>query len=142
MYLLAPFMLQNFYKKILNQSYEDVRHFWDQNSQFLLNKIFGTTLCYYFHLPIGRKVFHLPQNKIFVWKTITVILSYLLADFIVQNFKKILPADPELWACAIYGSQNDPFPQIRIFSENLLMSLVSFIHAYLHARNQSQILIY
>ena len=96
MYLLAPFMLQNFYKKILNQSYEDVRHFWDQNSQFLLNKIFGATLCYYFHLPIGRKVFHLPQNKIFVWKTITVILSYLLADFIVQNFKKILPADPEL----------------------------------------------
>ena len=38
--------------------------------------------------------------------------------------------------------QNGPFPQIRIFLENLLMSLVSFIHAYLHARNQSQILIY
>ena len=37
--------------------------------------------------------------------------------------------------------QNGPFPQIRIFLENLLMSLVSFIHAYLHARNQSQILI-
>ena len=29
-----------------------------------------------------------------------------------------------------------------IFSENLLMSLVSFIRAYLHAKNQSQILIY
>ena len=28
------------------------------------------------------------------------------------------------------------------FSENLLMSLVSFIHVYLHAKNQSQILIY
>ena len=38
--------------------------------------------------------------------------------------------------------KNGPFPQIRIFLENLLMSLVSFIHAYLHARNQSQILIY
>ena len=38
--------------------------------------------------------------------------------------------------------QNGPFPQIRIFLENLLMSFVSFIHAYLHARNQSQILIY
>ena len=35
-----------------------------------------------------------------------------------------------------------PFPQMRIFSENLLMSLVSFIHTYLHAKNQSQILIY
>ena len=40
------------------------------------------------------------------------------------------------------GDQKDPFPQIIIFSENLLMSLVSFIHAYLNAKNQSQIFIY
>ena len=37
---------------------------------------------------------------------------------------------------------NGPFPQIRIFSENLLISLVSFIRAYLHTKNQIQILIY
>ena len=77
-------------------------------------------------------------KQIFFWKIITIILIYLLALFIVQNFKKILPGDPEFWGCAIYG----PFPQIRIFSENLLVSLVSFILAYLHAKNQSQILIY
>ena len=41
-----------------------------------------------------------------------------------------------------FWAQNDPFPQMRIFSENLLMSLVSFIHAYLHAINQIQTLIY
>ena len=43
-----------------------------------------------------------------------------------------------------FWTQNGAFPQIRIifFSENLLMSLVSFIHAYLHGENQSQILIY
>ena len=41
-----------------------------------------------------------------------------------------------------FWAQNGPFPQMRIFSENLLMSLVSFIHAYLHAKNQSQIFIY
>ena len=42
MHLLPPFILQNFYKKILEliQSYEDVRHFWDQNSPFVLNKKF------------------------------------------------------------------------------------------------------
>ena len=40
-----------------------------------------------------------------------------------------------------FWAQNGPFPQMRIFSENLLMSLVSFIHAYLHAKNQSQIFI-
>ena len=39
-----------------------------------------------------------------------------------------------------YWAQSDPFPQMRIFSGNLLMSLVFFIHAYLHAKNQSQIL--
>ena len=41
-----------------------------------------------------------------------------------------------------FWAQNGPFPQMRIFSENLLMSLVSFIHAYLQAKNQRQILIY
>ena len=76
--------------------------------------------------------------KKFFLENYTIILIYLLAPFIVQNLKKILPVDPELWGCAIYG----PFPQIRIFSENLLMSLVSFIHVYLHAKNHSQILIY
>ena len=43
-----------------------------------------------------------------------------------------------------FWAQNDPFPQMKIFSENLLvlMSLVYFIHACLHVKNQSQILIY
>ena len=73
---------------------------------------------------------------------IVIILIYLLAPFIGQNFKKILPADPELWGCAIFGPKMAHFPKWEFFSENLLMSLVSFIHAYLHAKNQSQILIY
>ena len=50
--------------------------------------------------------------------------------------------DPELWRCTIFGSKVVHLPQIIFFSENLLMSLVSFIHAYLHVKNQSQILIY
>ena len=69
---------------------------------------------------------------------------YLSAPFIVQNFKKILPVNPELWGCAIFGPkivQFAQFAQVRIFSENLLMSFISFIHAYLHAENQSQTLI-
>ena len=41
-----------------------------------------------------------------------------------------------------FWAQDGPFPQMRIFSENLLMSLVSFIHAYLHDKNQSQKLTY
>ena len=112
-------------------------------------KLLGTNH-YYFHLPIGPfhcakfkkiltadpelwgcaifgpKMVHLPQT-IFFWKIINIILIYLLVPFIGQNFKKILPADPESWGCTILGSK---------------MGLVSFIHTYLHAKNQSQILIY
>ena len=41
-----------------------------------------------------------------------------------------------------FWAQNGPFTQMRTFSENLLISLVvSFIHAYRNAKNQSQILI-
>ena len=93
-----------------------MRHFWAQNGPFA-------------------------PPFFFFFLIINIILIYLLAPFIVQNFKKILPVDPEL-RMRKFWRQNGPFSQIRIFSENLLMSLVSFIHAYLHAKNQSQILIY
>ena len=62
------------------------------------------------------------------------ILIYLLAPFIVQNFKKIPPADPELW-CTIFGLKMVNFPKWEFFSENLLMSLVSFIYANLRPKN-------
>ena len=69
MYLSAYFILQSFYKKILEliQSYEDVRNFWDQNSPFVLNKaFFGINHCYYFYLPM---TFFIVQNlkEIFQW---------------------------------------------------------------------------
>ena len=41
-----------------------------------------------------------------------------------------------------FWAKNGLFAKMRIFSENLLMNRVPFIHAYLHAKNQSQILIY
>ena len=117
-YLLTLFTVQNFTKFLQQiQSYEDVP-FW------------------------GPKRSTCPKQILF-WKIIQIILIYLLAPFIVQNFKKILPADPaRVMRMCNFWAQNGPFPQMRIFSENLLMSLVSFIHAYLHAKNQSQILIY
>ena len=137
-------------------------HFRAQNDPFVLNKqaIFGTNHCHYFHLPISpfhsrtfnknsysgsrvmtichfrAKMIHLPQTKFFFWKTINIILIYLLAPFIVQNFQRIVTRMCNFWV------QNGPFPQMRISSVNLIISLVSFIHAYLYAKNQSQILIY
>ena len=125
-------------------------------------------------------------NKIFLIQTIITTFIYLLAFFIVQNFKKILqqiqsyedvpflgpkqsicpkhfffwkllmPFSSKHYAKFLKNSsrrsgvmrvlnlwaQNGPFAGMRFFSENLLMSLVPFIHACLHAKNQSQILIY
>ena len=81
-------------------------------------------------------------NKIFLVQTIIITFIYLLALFIVQNLKKNSSSGSRVMRMRNFWAQNSPFPQMRIFSENLLMSLVSFIHAYLHAKNQSQILIY
>ena len=67
MYLLAFFILQNVFKKILEliQSYEDVRHFWAQNSPFV-------------------------QNKNFLVQTIVITFIYVLVLSTGQNLKKFL----------------------------------------------------
>ena len=65
-----------------------------------------------------------------------------LASFIAQNLKKIVGVDPEFMRTYHFRAQNDPFVQMRFFSENPLISLVPFIHAYLHTKNQCQISIY
>ena len=44
-----------------------------------------------------------PQMNFFAQKTTNKIFVYLLAPFILQNFKKILRTNPELWGCAIFG---------------------------------------
>ena len=105
-------------KKFLGliQSYEDVPFSGPKWPICPEQNFFGTNHYYYFHLPIG--------------------------PFHCAKFKKILPADPELWGCTIFGPKMAHFPKWEFFSKNLSMSLVSFIHAYLHAKNQSQILIY
>ena len=117
-FLLALFILQNL-KQILTLDPE----LWE---------------CAFF----GPKMVHLPQTK-FVWKIINIILIYLLAPFFnCAKVYKNSSRGSRVLRMHNFWAQNGPFPQIRIFSENLLMSLVSFIHAYLHAKNQSQIFIY
>ena len=112
--------------------------YWPLSFCTILKKFLGPIQNYEDAPFLGPKWSTCPN---FFWKIINIILIYLLAPFLVQNFKKILTADPEL-RMHNFWAQNDPFPQTRIFSENLLKSVVSFIQAYLHAKNQSQILIY
>ena len=81
-----PFSLSKIKKNSYSRSrIMTMHHFWTQNGPFA---------------------------PTYFWKIITIILIYLLAPFIVQNLKKILPADPELWGflgakCPI--SPNDNF---------------------------------
>ena len=139
-------------------------HFWVQNGPFVLNnfllvKTIIITFIYLlalFTVQNFKKFLQWPQSYEdapflgpkwsiclnFFWKIINIILIYLLAPFIVQNFKKILPADPELWGCTVFRPKIAHFPKWEFFfSKNLLMSLASFIHACLHAKNQNPILI-
>ena len=45
----------------------------------------------------------------FFKKTVTKISMYLLVPFIVQNLKKVLKTDPELWGRAIFRLLNEIF---------------------------------
>ena len=124
---------------------------------------FGTNHCYFFHLPIGP--FHCAKFKknltadLELWRcTIFGLKMVHLPQFFLENYyyHSHLPISPFHWAkfkkdsssrsrvmkMCNFWAQNGPFPQMRIFQENQFMSLVSFIHAYLHAKNQSQVLIY
>ena len=130
MYLLAPFILQNL-KKILRADPElggcaifgtkMVHLSWTIFFRYKPLSLLSSTYWPFSLFKIkkkcvifGPKMVHLPQT-FFFWKIINIILIYLLAPFIVQNFKKILLADLELRGCANVWVQNDPFPKMRIF---------------------------
>ena len=106
------------FKKILEpiQSYEDVPFLGPKWPISPEQNFFGTNHYYYFHLPIG--------------------------PFHCAKFSKNSSSKSRVMRMCHFWAQNGPFAQIRIFSENLFIGLVPFIHAYLHAKNQSQILIY
>ena len=90
MYLLAPFILQNFLKK--SQSYEDKHHFRDQNGPFVLNKNF------------------------FV-QTIFISFIYLLDLFTVQNLKSSYSGS-RIMTMHHFWAQNGPFASNKFFLEN------------------------
>ena len=152
MYLSAPFILQNFYKKILEmiQSYEDARHFRDQNNPFVLNKNFLLQTSTHPELwrctIFGPIVVHLPNffYFLFFWGGGNYYYhSHLpISPFHCAKLKKKIFQQIQSYEDVQFLGPNSPFPQMRISLENLVMSLVYFIHDYLHAKNQSQILIY
>ena len=59
-------------------------------------------------------------KQFFLVQTIVITFIYLLAVFIVQNSRKFLTADPELWGCAILGPKMVHLPQTKFFLEKKL----------------------
>ena len=156
-------ILKKFLKPILN--YEDVPFSGPKQPICPEQKCFGTSHYYYFHLPIGP--FHCAKFKkipttdpefrgcallgskwpicpnFFLRKSLITFSSTYQPLSLCKVFKKFFQ-----WIHSYEDAQflGPKWPistsEIFLFSDNLLMSLISFIHAYLHAKNQSQILIY
>ena len=78
-------------------------HFWTQNRPFVI-------------------------NKFILVQTIAITFIYLLALFIVQNFKKILTKNPELWESIIFGPQMIHLPQFFFWKK-----IINVIFIYLLA---------
>ena len=138
--------------------YEDVPFSGPKYPNFSWTKSFLTNHYYYFHLPIGPFNWVKFKKNSYSGSRVMKMQSFLGPKWYIcpkqiflenYSYHFHLSISPFHWAkylknssSGYFWAQNGPFPQMRIFSENLLMSLVSFIHAYLHAKNQSQILIY
>ena len=154
MYLLASLILQNFFKKILEliQSYEDKHHFRDQNGPFVLNENFQvqTIVITFIYLLVLFIVQNLKNSysgsRIMTMHHFWAQTSQFAPNFFLKNyyyhshlrispfhcakFLKNSSSRSRVVRMCNFWSQNGPFPRMRIFSENLLMSLVPSIHAY------------
>ena len=95
MYLLPPFILQNF-QRILRADPE-----------------------------LSGKLAHLSWTIFFLVQTIIITFIYLLALFIVQNLQKILTTDPKLWGCTIFEPKMVHLPLPPKFFWKLLISFSS-----------------
>ena len=60
---------------------------------------------------------------------------YLLAHFILQNFKKILRVDPELWGCAIFGTKMAHFVMNKFFLVQSIIITFIYLLAFFTVQN-------
>ena len=65
------------------------------------------------------------SNEFFSRKTTNKVFMYLLVPFILQNFKKILRNNPQLWRCAILGPKMFHLSWTKFFWYKLLLLLSS-----------------
>ena len=78
------------------------------------------------------------QKKNFWGKIINIIFFYLLATFIVQNFKRFL-RQIQSYEDAPFLDKNELLCRRKNFSREPVHEPCSFFYGYLHSKNQSQI---
>ena len=69
-----------------------------------------------------------------------IFYMYLLAPFILQNFKKILRIDPELWGCAIFGLKMTICPEQIFWVQTIIVTFI-YLMALFIAQNFKKILL-
>ena len=128
-------------------------NFWSKNGPLLLKIFFGykqikkyrdtADLELWGCTIFGPKMVHLTQTHFFFFFEKSLILfSSTYPSCLFAQILKNSSSRSGVMRMHNFWAQNGPFSQMRLFSENLLMNLVLVIHAYLQAKNQSQILIY
>ena len=73
---------------------------------------------------------HLPQTTFFR-KIINIILIYLLAPVILQNLKKILRADPDLWGFAIVRPKMAHLSWTIFFVQNIIITFIYLLALFI-----------
>ena len=144
------------------QSYEDKHHFQDQNGPFALNKIQIIVITFiYLVAPLKikfkkiltvdlelwwctifrPKMVHLPQTKFFLesyyYHSRLPISPFHCAKFLKKFFQQI-----QSYEDVQFLGPKWPISPNENFFRKPVNEPYFFIHAYLHAKNQSQILIY
>ena len=128
MYLLAPSTLRNFKKNFrVDPELWGCAIFEAQNGPIVMHKFFfGKNHYYYFHL--SYYYFHLwaqngtfGPNKNFVGKFLISFSS--ISPLHCAKFLKNSSSGSRVMRMHNFWAQNGPFAQMRIFSENLLMSV-------------------
>ena len=160
------------FKKILrdNPKLQGCAIFRSKMGHLSWTNFFGTNHDYYFYLPIdhshcakfNKKFLQQIQSyenvpflspkwsicppppsppKIF-WKK--SLISFLSTYWLLSLYKILKNSNnrSRVMRMCHFWALNGLFAQMRILSDNLLIKLNSIIHAYLHAKNQSQILTY
>ena len=80
-------------------------------------------------MPFWGPKWSICPEQLFWVKTINITFIYLLALFIVQNLKKILIVDPELWRYTIFETKMVHLPQTKFFLEKRIKIIFIYLLA-------------